>query len=205
MPKYWLRLGDRELALPEEGTFAIGRGDDCDFVVDDLRVSRRHVELIVAADGTLSVRDLGSRNGAYVDGKRARGTAPLKDGNRLTIGVHEIFVEDLAGRTARRRLSTLPPEAAPDEASRRGPAPTRPTTKVALDLLSEREREVLGLLARGMTQREAADVIGVSVKSVETYRARISEKLDLRTRQELIAFALISGLLEPAKDAGNGE
>jgi two-component system, NarL family, response regulator NreC len=61
--------------------------------------------------------------------------------------------------------------------------------------LSPRELEVLGLLARGYTNQQVADRIFVSVKTVETYRARVLEKLGLRTRAELTRYALAHGLL----------
>jgi two-component system response regulator NreC len=65
-------------------------------------------------------------------------------------------------------------------------------------LLSEREREVLTLVARGHTNQEVAVQLHVSVKSVETYRARLMEKLNLRTRAELVRYALEHGLLSNA-------
>jgi DNA-binding NarL/FixJ family response regulator len=61
--------------------------------------------------------------------------------------------------------------------------------------LSPRELEVLRLLARGYTNQQTADRIFVSVKTVETYRARVLEKLGLRTRAELTRYALAHGLL----------
>lgn len=63
------------------------------------------------------------------------------------------------------------------------------------DRLSEREREVLKLVASGYTAREIAEQLHLSPKSVETYRARILEKLELRTRAELVRYALRRGLL----------
>jgi two-component system response regulator NreC len=65
--------------------------------------------------------------------------------------------------------------------------------------LSEREREVLGLVAEGYANREIADWLGLSIKSVETYRGRVMEKLGLTTRADLVRFALESGVLAPGK------
>ena len=62
--------------------------------------------------------------------------------------------------------------------------------------LSERERQVLGAIAKGFTRQEIADELKVSVKTVETYRARIRKKLELHSRSELVQYALASGLLE---------
>jgi len=66
-----------------------------------------------------------------------------------------------------------------------------------LHRLSRREREVLGRVAQGFTNLQVAEQLGLSVKSVETYRARLLEKLGLRTRAELVRFAVGSGLLTP--------
>lgn len=61
--------------------------------------------------------------------------------------------------------------------------------------LSEREKEVLTLIAQGYTNRQAAQKLYLSVKTVETYRARIMEKLQLRTRAELVRYAIQEGFL----------
>ena len=63
--------------------------------------------------------------------------------------------------------------------------------------LSRREQEVLRLLAQGHSNQQVADQIRVSVKTVETYRTRLREKLGLKERAELYRFAVESGLLNP--------
>ncbi len=60
--------------------------------------------------------------------------------------------------------------------------------------LSPREREVLDLVAQGYTNQQAADRLGLSIKTVETYRTRLVEKLGLRSRADLVRYALDSGL-----------
>ena len=62
--------------------------------------------------------------------------------------------------------------------------------------LSAQERRVLQLLGEGHSNQQIADRIRVSVKTVETYRTRLSEKLGLRGRAELYRFAAESGILE---------
>ncbi len=61
--------------------------------------------------------------------------------------------------------------------------------------LSRRESQVLEAVAYGYTNREVADWLGISVKSVETYRFRLSEKLSFSSRADLVRFALEAGLL----------
>lgn len=63
------------------------------------------------------------------------------------------------------------------------------------DGLSEREREVLRLLAMGHTNQEIADMLYLSVKTVATYKARLKEKLQLQGRADLVRYAIQRGLL----------
>lgn len=66
-------------------------------------------------------------------------------------------------------------------------------------ILSPREWQILELLAQGYTNREIAERLAISVKTVETYRSRIVDKLGLRSRAELVRFALELGLLSPGQ------
>jgi DNA-binding NarL/FixJ family response regulator len=67
--------------------------------------------------------------------------------------------------------------------------------------LTEREKDVLTRLAWGLSNKEIAGELGLSVKTVETYRARISEKLGLRSRTEMVRYALRQGWLNEANPA----
>lgn len=71
--------------------------------------------------------------------------------------------------------------------------------------LSRREREVLRLLAQGNSNQQIADATHLSVKTVETYRMRLSDKLALKGRAELYRFAAESGLLDPESAAPNAK
>jgi two-component system, NarL family, response regulator NreC len=64
------------------------------------------------------------------------------------------------------------------------------------DPLSEREREVLRLLALGHTNQEIAALLYISVRTAETHRAHIMQKLGLSSRAELVRYALDHGLVE---------
>jgi len=65
------------------------------------------------------------------------------------------------------------------------------------DPLSEREREVLRLLALGHTNQEIAALLYISVRTAETHRAHIMQKLGLSSRAELVRYALDHDLVEP--------
>jgi len=67
------------------------------------------------------------------------------------------------------------------------------------EVLSERELQVLKLVAEGFSSREIAQQIFVSVKTVETYRGRFAEKLGLTSRAEIVRYALEMGLLTTEK------
>lgn len=64
------------------------------------------------------------------------------------------------------------------------------------ETLSEREQEVLQLVALGHTSKEIANQLSVSAKTVDTYRARGMEKMALRSRAALVRYALANGLIE---------
>jgi DNA-binding NarL/FixJ family response regulator len=73
--------------------------------------------------------------------------------------------------------------------------PAAPATSDPWETLSEREREVLVLVARGYTAAEIGAQLSLSPKTVETYRLRGMEKLGMRTRAALVQFALAHNLL----------
>ena len=62
--------------------------------------------------------------------------------------------------------------------------------------LTEREREILQLVAEGRTSREIADTLFISVKTVLKHRKNVMEKLDFQNRTELIKYAISKGLIE---------
>ena len=64
------------------------------------------------------------------------------------------------------------------------------------DPLSDREREVLRLLALGHTNQEIAKLLFISVRTAETHRAHIVQKLGLANRAELVRYALAEGMLD---------
>jgi two-component system, NarL family, response regulator NreC len=74
--------------------------------------------------------------------------------------------------------------------------------KADADPLSEREHEVLRLLARGHTNQEIAKMLFISVRTAETHRAHIMQKLRLRSRAELVSYALENGMLDASDAAG---
>jgi DNA-binding NarL/FixJ family response regulator len=74
---------------------------------------------------------------------------------------------------------------------------TRSGPERKVRILSDRELQVLRLVALGYTSAQIAEHIRVGVKTVETYRSRVAQKLELRTRSDVIRFALQMGFLTP--------
>ncbi len=71
----------------------------------------------------------------------------------------------------------------------------RSQSKLSTVTLSEREAEVVRLLAEGLTMKEMAQQLSLSPRTLETYRARALEKLELKTRAELVRYAIQCGWL----------
>jgi DNA-binding NarL/FixJ family response regulator len=76
------------------------------------------------------------------------------------------------------------------------PEGTAPAGAAAQDALSPREADVLRLTAQGFSNKEIGARLDVSVKTVETYKARASEKLGLRTRSEIVRYGAAHGWLD---------
>ena len=88
----------------------------------------------------------------------------------------------------------------PQLGARLAAADAAAAAEAAADPLTDREREVLRLLALGHTNQEIAQMLYLSVRTAETHRARIMQKLRLTTRAELVRYAIDHGLL--AEDDG---
>jgi len=63
------------------------------------------------------------------------------------------------------------------------------------ETLSDREKEVVSLIAKGYSNKEIAELLIISVKTVETHKGNLMEKLGLKTRPELVKYAMQKGLL----------
>lgn len=70
-------------------------------------------------------------------------------------------------------------------------------TDLPSDPLSPREREVLQLIAEGNATKDMAGILGVSVKTIESHRVRLMEKLDIRQTAGLVRYAIRRGLIQP--------
>jgi DNA-binding CsgD family transcriptional regulator len=187
--RYRLRYEGQDVDVvgPE---FVIGRGPACHLVLETDLVSRRHARLAEHEDG-LVIEDLRSMNGVFVNERRIVEPTLLGHGDTIAIGTETLEIVDifLVPRAAR------PTRPQPIQFQRDTDGPELVTTTTRLELLTDREREVFELIALGHTQREIGEQLHVSVKTIESYRARIVQKLGCRTRAELVAYAINAGVL----------
>jgi RND superfamily putative drug exporter len=104
-----VRSGPDEGATAEiAGTrFVIGRDEDCDLVLTDEGVSRRHAELSVTADGAVVVTDLGSSNGTFVNGREIEAPVELRSNQDLRVGDSVIALREPSKTVLVRRGVTL--------------------------------------------------------------------------------------------------
>lgn len=83
----------------------VGRTADADIVIESTLVSRRHAALRLE-DGELSVEDLGSRNGTYVNGRATEGRTPLGVGDKVLVGDHELAIIEVEHAPRSRQVAT---------------------------------------------------------------------------------------------------
>lgn len=156
------------------GPNLIGRGSAADVTLDDDGVSRQHAKLSVSDEGVVTMLDLDSTNGTFVNGAPVD-MAIVREGDRLQIG------PDVQLRFLYRAKQSL---AAPDAKA------------VAASVgLSPRELEVAKLVAEGLTSQEIADKLHISPRTVSKHLGNIYDRLELPGRAALARYVVQHGLL----------
>jgi DNA-binding NarL/FixJ family response regulator len=159
-----------DLSMPGGGLEAIR-------AITNLKLGSRVLVLTVHAEERYLLPVLDAGGSGYV--RKSSAHTDLLDAIR-TVARGEVFLDPAATKTLLRGY--LGRVSSGDE----------------LDLgqvLSDREREVVKLTAEGHTAQQAADILSLSPKTVETYRHRAMQKLGLANRAELVKYALRAGLL----------
>lgn len=95
--------------------FFIGRTEQCHLRANSDAISRRHCAITVDQDGTVKVRDLGSRNGTYVNGHRIDGEHLVQVGDQLRVGPLEFLVTFLKSAAAATKTPPKPSGNKPDD------------------------------------------------------------------------------------------
>ncbi len=156
----------------------IGRSDENDLILaQDPTVSRQHAVLELV-DNAWRIRDLRSSNGTFVNGIRVTSSMQVNAGDRVSVGSSALMMVD----GAENLLSAAGKTVLVDS-----------DCKDTLGL-SKREKEVLRLVAGGMTDGEIAQQLFISVKTVHSHLDRIRDKSGLRRRVDLTRLAIELGL-----------
>jgi len=116
--RFWLEHDGQNIEL-RRGNLLVGRSSGCQLVLEDSMVSRRHAELLVT-DDAVTVKDLGSVNGLYVNSRRVEGSQRMKEGDTLQIGQREFVLrsflrESVPISSDRQHVETLHGESLEDD------------------------------------------------------------------------------------------
>jgi len=172
--------------IVEKREILVGRSEECDIVLPARAVSRRHAQ-IVQTDGGYLLRDLGSKNGTFVNGQEVEGDYALKDGDEIEIAlaVRLLFV----GAEATAPLEVAPPVLEPtglrlDAAERRVwigrreiTPPLSPAQFALLRLLHQQEGRVVSReeIVSAVWSDTAAE--GVTDQAIDALLCRLRERL----------------------------
>lgn len=163
------------VAVPlRDGTYTVGRANECDIVINDKSVSRRHARLTL--NGTvLTVTDLNSRNGTFVDEQQIH-CSPVRVGQALRFGEapYRLAVEN----------SASPASQHDDDETGRS---SGPATTVESDLLTPSQRRVYELMLDGTPEAEIAARLDLSIHTVHTHVKAIYSRFGVHSRGELLA------------------
>ncbi len=185
--RFWLEHDGPSIEL-RRGQMLIGRSSGCHIVLEDNMVSRRHAELRVS-DDAVTVQDLGSVNGIYVNGERVREPRRLRDGDRLLVGQRELKLKSLERDSMPAMHDRLTAETLGGEL--RVPAPTSEDTThigdvfdvlgsvankvLALDRGDEAERILSGVLQSVLREvAEGRPVSSATTEQAAGYAVRIA-------------------------------
>lgn len=205
-----LRYLSHELEVPI-GQFVIGRSADCQLALDDPLVSRKHALLTVRTD-SVTVEDLGSRNGVRVNDSKIDGRVEVSHGDKITIGSQEMTLEgtpddhlipvpeSIAFGTT--RASTLTPQIAAmmqREDLREEPWTESTTPGVALSFPSSRS-PALGIQQPDRRVTALSFIGSLADKALTMGRAEEAERILHRSLNELLDRAR-SGTMPPTEVA----
>jgi pSer/pThr/pTyr-binding forkhead associated (FHA) protein len=175
----WLN-GPSQIAdgLPLEllrGDYVFGRDKDCQVVIRDMSVSRRHARIAPLSSATAEIEDLKSRNGTFVNEVRVT-RATIQLGDRLILGAVEFVV-------AKSPLSMKPDEGVSTARVRRDPD----SLALATRILTPTQYKVFLFLLDGLDEKQAARRCGCSPHTIHNHIQAIYKAFGVHSRQQLLA------------------
>ena len=156
----------------------IGRNDQCTIWLPDLLVSRKHA-IIIQAEATFLIRDLGSRNGTHLNGCQIQRDEVLTEGTELQIRPYRLTVFCSLTNAIRAKVST-------DDSTRSGVA-TDEDYEQHLSRLTPAQRRVYDLFLEGLIEKEVGTRLGIKPNTVHDHAKAIYKALSVSTRGELIS------------------
>ena len=206
-----VRSGLRHVLDAEEGIEVVGEAGDAQHAVFETRAQKPDVVLMdVVMPGKSGIEAIPEVLKDAPDAKVL--VLSMQDDPRY---VREAFAAGAAGYILKEAADTDVVAAVrevaagghyvhPSLGARMVAADAEERKRAAADPLSDRERDVLRLLALGHTNQEIAAQLYISVRTAETHRAHIMQKLGLTTRAQLVRYAIGQGLLEDTSDSSDG-
>lgn len=172
-------LGGKRITLDAE-EHTVGRAAPNDVVLNDPLVSRVHA-VFIRRGGVTLLEDLGSHNGTYVNDERLHAVRQLHHADRIAIGSSRVLFED--------------PTQYADDATE-----VSDGSLFAGATLTQRQIQVLRLMARGLSNKQIGERLFVSERTVKAYASSIFEKLQVQKRAAAVAAALRLGLIDMPRD-----
>lgn len=160
------------------GHQVIGRSAECDIVIRDPTVSRKHAAIVVTAEEIL-LADLQSRNGTFVN-RTAVNRVTLRDSDYVRFGVVEFLVREIPAQLVRRIALEEESTKRLNDVDTKHPSPT-------ISLSPARQR-VLTCLLEGLSEKEIARKLDVSSHTVHKQIGDIYRQFELNSRAELLAL-----------------
>jgi len=189
------RDGSQRRAPIDTPRFVIGKKSTCQLTLDRVNVSREHCE-IVAADGGHVIRDLKSRNGTYVNGKRIVGEAPISDGAIIQLGDFTLLFRQERQKTATQKQ-------APATSLQDIGEPPKPKKTERRYTPPELKRKIHDTLIQDLDLRHM-DMTKVPPKEVRRRTEKVIENIINRISDEVPVWLSNSALIKEIADEALG-
>lgn len=161
------------------GEYVVGRDVSAPIRIESEDVSRQHAKLIVARGALVSVLDLGSTNGTFLNGHRVE-LGKVQPGDTIALADARLLLTD--ADTAAQLLELA------------GPAAERVAPRQAIDL-TERQIDIARLVAAGLTNAAIASRLQISPRTVTSHLDHIYTRLGISSRASLVSALAGAGLL----------